>query len=148
MFALIHSLLRRIRWTLVSAVLLDSRLALEALWGLPLLLLRHSKTVIVSTTMMMMRMEMLALPALTRCLLDTLTLCYSWQKRGVVLVIRVVILKGRVSIKDFVRGKVHIEGCSEDLMYFFFLFFLFEIHYSCTWVLWLLLTYIVLIFLI
>ena len=47
---------------------------------------------------------MLAFPALTRCLLDTLTLCHSWQKRGVVSVMRVVILRGKVSIEDFLLG--------------------------------------------
>ena len=51
------------------------RLALVALWSLPLLLSWHPRTMMTSTTMMMMmRMEMLALPVLTRCLLDTLTL--------------------------------------------------------------------------
>ena len=44
---------------------------------------------------------MLAFLALTRCLLDNLTLSHSWQKGGVVLVIRVVIVRGRVSIGDF-----------------------------------------------
>ena len=46
------------------------------------------------TTMMMTRMEMLALPMLIRCLLDTLTLCHSLQKGEVVLDMRVVILIG------------------------------------------------------
>ena len=104
MLALIHFLLSCIRWTLVSVVLLDGRLTLVALWSLPLLLLRHlrhSRTMMTLTMMMMMRIEMLALPALTRCLLDTLTLCHSWQKWGVVLVMRVVLLRGRVSIGDF-----------------------------------------------
>ena len=68
----------------------------------------------------MMMMEMLAL--LVRCLLDTLTLCHSWQKWEVVLDIRVVILKERVR-HIFVRGSVvFIEGCSEDTMYLFFSF--------------------------
>ena len=104
MLALIHSLLSCIRWTPVSAVLLDSRLALVALWSLPLHLsrhLRHPRTMTTSTMIMMMRMEMLTLPALTRCLLDTFTLCYSWQKGEVVLVMIVVIVKGGVSIGDF-----------------------------------------------
>ena len=39
-----------------------------------------------------------------RCLLDTLILCYSWQKWGVVLDMRVVILRGRVSIGHFCLG--------------------------------------------
>ena len=95
MLTLIHSLLRCIRWTPVLAILLDGRLTLVALWSLPLLLPRHPRT------MMMMRMGMLALPALTRCLLDTLTLCPLWQKEGIVLDIRVVIIRGRVSIGDF-----------------------------------------------
>ena len=88
--ALIHSLLSCIRWTPVSVVLLDGRLPLVALWSLPLLLprhLRHPRTMMTLTTMiMMMRMEMLALPTLTRCLLDTLTLCYLWQKGRAVLI--------------------------------------------------------------
>ena len=71
MLALIHSLLSCIRWTPVSAVLPDGRLALVALWSLPLLLSRHP-----------------------RCLLDTFTPCHSWQKRGVILDIRVVIFVG------------------------------------------------------
>ena len=48
-------------------------------------------------------------------------------KGGVVLVMRVVILRGRASIGDFARGKVHIKGCSEDYLYFFFLFFTLDI---------------------
>ena len=88
MLALIHSLLSCIRWTPMLAVLPDGMLALVALWSLPLLLPRHPKM------MMMMRMEMLALPVLVRCLLNTLTLCYSWQNGRVVLDMRVVILVG------------------------------------------------------
>ena len=38
---------------------------------------------------------------------------------GVVLHMRVVILRGRVSIGLFVRGRVDIEGCSDDYLYFF-----------------------------
>ena len=46
----------------------------------------------------------------------------------------------------FLLGGVLIsEGCSEDYMYLF-LFLYFRYIYSCTWVLWPLLTYIVLIF--
>ena len=41
MLALIHSLLRCIRWTLVSAALLDGRLTLVVSWSLLLLLPRH-----------------------------------------------------------------------------------------------------------
>ena len=88
MLALIHSLLSCIRWTPMLVVLPDGMLALVALWSLPLLLPRHPKM------MMMMRMEMLALPVLVRCLLNTLTLCYSWQNGRVVLDMRVVILVG------------------------------------------------------
>ena len=44
---------------------------------------------------------MLDLPTLTRYLLDTLTLCHSQQKGGVVLVMRVVIVRGMFSIGDF-----------------------------------------------
>ena len=51
-------------------------------------------------------------------------------KGGVVLVMRVVILRGRASTGDFARGKVHIKGCSEDYLYFFFLYF--RYIYSCT----------------
>ena len=64
MLALIHSLLSCIRWTPMLAVLPDGMLALVALWNLPLLLLRHPRT------MMMTPM--------TRCLLNTFTLCHSW----------------------------------------------------------------------
>ena len=46
-------------------------------------------------------MEMLAHPVQIRCLLDTLNLCHSWQKGEVVLDIRVVILRGGVSIGPF-----------------------------------------------
>ena len=53
----------------------------------------------------------------------------------VVLVMKVVIVRGRVSRGDFVRGRVHIEGCSEDLMYFFFFSFysryIILVHGSC-----------------
>ena len=49
--------------------------------------------------LMMMMMEMLAL--LMRCLLDTLTLCHSGQKEGIVLDMRVVILRERVSVGHF-----------------------------------------------
>ena len=44
---------------------------------------------------------------------------------------RVVIVKGRVSIGDFCQGGVHTEGFSEAYLYLF-LFFLFQIHCSCT----------------
>ena len=58
---------------------------------------------------------------------------------------RVVILRGRVSIRHFLLGRVLIfEGCSEDYLNFFS-FLYFRYIYSCTWVLWPLLTYIVLI---
>ena len=49
----------------------------------------------------MMLIEMLALPIQMKCLLDTLTLCHSWQKGEVVLDMRVVILRERVSIGPF-----------------------------------------------
>ena len=101
MLALILFRLRCIRWTPMSVVLLNGRLALVVLWSLPLLLPRHPTTMTALTTMMMVRMEMLALPTLTRCLLDTLTLYLSWQKGGVVLVMKVVIVRGKVSIRDF-----------------------------------------------
>ena len=98
---LMHSLLWCIKWTLVLAVLPDDWLALVALWSLPLLLLRHLRMMTTPMSMMMMRMEILAFPVLMRCLLDTLTFCHSWQKGRVVLDIRVVILRRRVSIGDF-----------------------------------------------
>ena len=41
---------------------------------------------------------------------------------------RVVILRGRVSIGDFCKGECLYEGCSKDFMYLF-LFCLFQIHY-------------------
>ena len=110
MLTLIHSLRRCIRWTPMSAVLPDGRLALVALWSLPLFLLRHPRKMMTPTTMMMMRMEMLALLMLTRCLLDTHILCHSWQKWEVVLDTRVVILKGRVSIGDFCKRECWFWG--------------------------------------
>ena len=71
-----------------------------------------------------MMMEMLAL--LMRCLLNTLTLCHSLQKGRVILDMRVVILRRRVSIGHFVRGSVDIfEGCSENYIYLF-LFSIFD----------------------
>ena len=66
----------------------------------------------------MMMMEMLALPM--RCLLNTLTLCHPWQKGGVVLDMRVVILRRRVRIWHFFKGSADIfEGCSENYLYRF-----------------------------
>ena len=73
----------------------------------------------------MMLMEMLAL--LMRYLLDILPFVTRDKKRGVVLDMRVVTLKGRVSFWIIVLGGVLFlfEGCSEDIMYlFFFSFFL------------------------
>ena len=54
------------------------------------------------------------------------TLCHSWQKGGVVLDIRVVTLRGRVSFWDhFVRGSVIIlRDVVRVLCIFSFLFFL------------------------
>ena len=66
------------------------------------------------------------------------TLYHSWQKGGVVLDMRVnmrvVTLRGRVSFwVHCVRGSVDFfEGCSEDIMYLFFSFFIRYID-SCTW---------------
>ena len=75
----------------------------------------------------MMLMEMLAL--LMRYLLDILPFVTRDKKRGVVLDMRVVTLKGRVSFWIIVLGGVlfffSFEGFSEDIMYlFFFSFFL------------------------
>ena len=73
--------------------------------------------------MMVMTMEMLALPM--RCLLDTLPFVTHDKKGGVVLDMRVVTLRERVSFWDHcVRGSIviFIEGCSEDIMYLFFSF--------------------------
>ena len=104
-----------IRWTFVSVILHSDRrpwvvmllrLLLHNLlqW---LLILRMRMMMMVMTMMLqMMTMEMLALPM--RCLLDTLTLYHWWQKGKVVLDMRVVILRGRVSIGHFVRGSVDI----------------------------------------
>ena len=71
-----------------------------------------------------MMMEMLALPM--RCLLDTLPFVTRDQKRGLVLDMRVVTLRGRVSFWVIMLGGVLFlfEGCSEDIMYLFFSFFL------------------------
>ena len=78
---------------------------------------------------------MLAIPALTRCLLDTLTLCYLWQKGGVALVTRVVIVRGRVSIGDFLLGG---ECTLRDVVRNWCIFFSFYFRYitSCILVLW------------
>ena len=72
----------------------------------------------------MMLMEMLAL--LMRYLLDILPFVTRDKKMGVVLDMRVVTLKGRVSFWIIVLGGVLFlfEGCSEDAMYLFFTFFL------------------------
>ena len=65
-----------------------------------LLILRMRMLMMVMTMILqMMMMEMLALSM--RCLLDTLTFCHSRQKREVVLNMRVVILRVRVSIRHF-----------------------------------------------
>ena len=90
MLTLTHSVMSCVRWTLVSFVLLDDRLALVASWCLPLLLQRHLRT----RTMMMMRMRMLALPAMTWWLLELIALCHSWTKGEVVLGMRVVMFLG------------------------------------------------------
>ena len=54
------------------------------------------------------------------------TLCHSWQKGGVVLDMRVVTLRGKVSFWIIVLGGVMLffsfEGCSEDIMYLFLSF--------------------------
>ena len=56
---------------------------------------------------MMIIIEMLALPM--RCLLNTFTLCHLWQKGEVVLDMKVVTFRERVSFWDhFVRGSVII----------------------------------------
>ena len=55
------------------------------------------------------------------------TLYHLWQKEGVVLDMRVVTLRGRVSFWVIVLEEVlsfSFEGCSEDIMYLFFSFFL------------------------
>ena len=78
------------------------------------------------TMTLQMMMEMLALPM--RCPLDTLPFVTSDKKGEVVLDIRVVTLRGRVSFWDhYVRGSVKccyslFGGCSEDIMYLFIFF--------------------------
>ena len=73
-----------------------------------------------------MMMEILALPM--RCLLDTLPFVTRDKKGGVVLDMRVFTLRGRVSFGIIVLGGVLLffsfAGCSEDIMYLFFSFFL------------------------
>ena len=71
----------------------------------------------------MMMMEMLALSM--RCLLDTLTLYHSRQKGKVVLDMRVVILRERVSIGHFVRGNVDFLRDVMKITCIFFFFSLF-----------------------
>ena len=85
MLTLTLSVMSYVRWTLVLAALLDARLRWAVTPCLPLL-----------WPLRMMMMEMLALLVQMRCLLNTLTLCHSWQKGGVVLDMRVVILRRRV----------------------------------------------------
>ena len=71
-----------------------------------------------------MMMEMLAL--LMRCLLDTLPFVTRDKKRGVVLDMRVVTLRGRVSFWDhFVRGSViFLRDVARISCIFFFSFFI------------------------
>ena len=72
--------------------------------------------------LLMMMMEMLAL--LMRCLLDTITLCHSLQKGEVVLDMRVVIFRGRVSIGYFVRGVlIFLRDVVRVICIFFFSLF-------------------------
>ena len=111
---------RHSQWWVVSpvlAALLDARLR----WVVILLMM------MMLLLLIMRMMVMLAYPTMMRCILDTFTLCHSWQKGGLVLIMRVVIHRGRVSVGDFCWGGVHIEGCSEDYLYPF-LFFLFDIY--------------------
>ena len=89
-----------VRWTPVLPALLDARLKLVDIPCLPLLWPLWLR-VMLMMLMMMRIMSILAHLAMTRCLLNTLTLCHSWQKGGVIFVIRVVILRGRISIGDF-----------------------------------------------
>ena len=60
-----------------------------------LLMLRMMMVMMVMTMTLQMMMEMLALPM--RCLLDTLPFVTRDKRRGVVLDMRVVTLRGRVS---------------------------------------------------
>ena len=79
---------------------------------------------VITMMLPMILMEMLALPM--RCLLDTLPFV-THDKNGVVLDMRVVTLRGRVSFLMYVLGGVlffSFEGCSEDIIYLFFSFFL------------------------
>ena len=100
MLALIHFLWSHIRWMFVLAVLHSGRrswvasllrLLLHLLQWLLILRLRLMMMVMTMILLMMMMMEIVALSM--RCLLDTLTICHSWQKEGVVLDIRIVILR-------------------------------------------------------
>ena len=83
MLALIHSVMSCVKGTLVLVVLPDGRLALVVSWNLPLLLPRHPRTMTMTlTTMMMLRIGMLAHPVMMRCLLDVLTPLSLVTKRG------------------------------------------------------------------
>ena len=79
-----------VRWTPVSVVLHDNRLTLVALLSLPLLLqiLLRMKTTMMALMAVVMRMVVLAPPAMMRWLLELLALCHTWQKGEVVLGIR------------------------------------------------------------
>ena len=107
MLALTLSVMSYVRWIPMLAALLDARLRWVVIPCLPLLWpLRMRVMLMMILLLLMMRMmAMLAHPAMTRCLLETLTLCHSWQKGRIVLVMRVVILRGRVSIRDFHEGE-------------------------------------------
>ena len=91
MLTLTHSVMSCIKWTPMSVVLCDSRLALVASWSLLLLLQRHLR---IRTMMIRMRMRMLALLVTTRWQLELHALCHLWQKWGVVLGMRVVMFLG------------------------------------------------------
>ena len=67
-------------------------------------------------------MEMLALPM--RCLLDTLPFVIYDKKEEQFWYMRVVILKGRVSIGHFVRGSVDMRDIVRILCIFSFLSFM------------------------
>ena len=102
MLALTLSVMGCVKWTPVLATLLDARLRWVVIPCLPILWPLQMRVMLMMLMILMMRMmAMLAHPVMTRCLLNTLILCYLWQKGEVVLIMRVVILRRRISIGDF-----------------------------------------------
>ena len=81
-----------------------------------------------------------------RLFFTNITLCHLCQKGEVILDMRVVIFRGRVSIRDFLLGGVLILRDVVRILYIFFFSFYFRYIYLLYMGLVTILTYIVLIF--